>query len=71
MCGCVLEGMGTGEEVKVRTQRENLKAERWNALLEKSAKAEGTLHLGAAGVGEDGLSSGRLRFEESEEGVRD
>lgn len=37
------------------------KAERWDDLLERSARAGGTLHLGGAS-GEDGLRSDMLRF---------
>jgi hypothetical protein len=50
-------------EQKVLTEQE--KAERWDDLMERSARAGGTLHLGAGG-GEDGLSSDMLRFEGSE-----
>jgi hypothetical protein len=56
--------MGSNEQ-KALTEQE--KADRWDDLLERSAKAGGTLHLGAAG-GEDGLRSDRLRFSGYSEG---
>ena len=49
--------MGSSSERKVLTEKE--KAERWEDLLERSARAGGTLHLGAGG-GEDGLKSDQL-----------
>jgi hypothetical protein len=51
--------LGSSEEKQQLTEQE--KADRWDDLLERSARAGGTLHLGAGG-GEDGLRSDRLRF---------
>ena len=55
-------GSGSGSASsgqKVLTEQE--KADRWNDLLERSARAGGTLHLGVGG-GEDGLPSDQLRY---------
>ncbi|KAF8074480.1 hypothetical protein FPV67DRAFT_1473532 [Lyophyllum atratum] len=50
------------------TLSEQEKAARWDDLLDRSAKAGGTLHLDMAGrSGEDGLKSDRLRFSEISE----
>ncbi|KAG6915446.1 hypothetical protein DXG01_011446 [Tephrocybe rancida] len=47
---------------------EQEKAARWDDLLERSAQAGGTLHLGFGGrSGEDGLKSDRLRFSDISE----
>ncbi|KAG5635179.1 hypothetical protein H0H81_012131 [Sphagnurus paluster] len=55
--------MGTAE---VLTEQE--KAARWDDLLERSARAGGTLHLDMGGrSGEHGLRSDRLRFSEISE----
>lgn len=54
-----------GEDER-RALTEQEKADRWDDLLERSARAGGTLHLGAGG-GEDGLSSDLLQFSEYSE----